>query len=136
MVGTKLPISSRSSGEELYTSFLEAYNSRDDLDPVVFESEQISLRFCPQSKSVKDETTVSHLAKLVDNSSSCPELRKVAEAARKAASTRDFKPHGFVEHILGMSASLLGMALLACLVVGVLGVCAIVIGVLVPFDLI
>ena len=106
------------------------------MSSVVFESKEISLRYCPHAKSPTEKVTAFRLTKLVDNSLSCPELRKVAEAARKAASTRELKPHGFTEHIIGMSASLVGISLLASLVVGVLAFCAIVIGVLVPFQLI
>jgi hypothetical protein len=136
MTATNLPVCSSGNGEDLYASFLEAYETEEGLSPVVFESEEISLRFCPHAEKPKSDTAKIRLAKLIDDSSSCPELRKVAEAARKAASTHGHKPHGFTEHIIGMSASLVGISLLAGLVVGVLGLCAIVIGVLLPFQLI
>ncbi len=136
MITTNLPVSSPGNGSELYASFLEAYKSDEELSPVVFESEEISLRYSPHSKTPKNKVTAFRLSKLVDNSLSCPELRKVAEAARKAASTHDLKPHGFTAHIIGMSASLIGISLLASLIVGVLAFCAIVIGVLVPFQVI
>ncbi|MDF1740740.1 MAG: hypothetical protein P1U86_16380 [Verrucomicrobiales bacterium] len=136
MTATNLPVSSPGNGSDLYASFLEAYKSDEELSPVVFESGEFSLRYSPHSKTPASKVTAFRLSKLVDNSLSCPELRKVAEAARKSASERGHKTHGFADHIIGMSASLVGISILASLVVGVLAFCAIVIGVLVPFQVI
>jgi hypothetical protein len=136
MIKPKLPVCPRESGDDLYASFLEAYETEEEWSPVIFKSKELSVRFCPTFECSENETAPSRLTKLIDDSSSCPELRKVAESARKAASTNAHKPHGVAEHIIGMCASILGIAILSGLVVAVLCVSAIVIGVLVPFELI
>lgn len=137
MKGASLPVQASDDGEKLYAEFLHCYEGNKTA-PVSVRAGDVEISYHFEDETSDESSPAAYDITRIEptTSSSSPLLVKELERSHRRAAERTYPKHGVVAMGFEMCGTIVGFAAVLGLVGLIAGTCAVVFGVLMPFQLI